>query len=198
MRELGHTIIEFFLLPGNAALAAMIDAFPALGAVPWLEGGEQSLVAASLVSALAWLLLFYLLGRVLAGVTIAGRWLRGGLDAVAFRLGLLRHRFFRSLAAIVSMLSRRRRTTGIESGIVNLGRRDIEVLRTVLSQPPGIAVSAPDLAEPLGLRPAEIHGSLVRLSGYCLLETVIGSTDGFDNFRATPTGAAFAGSLERR
>ena len=53
MRELGHTIIDMFLLPGNAVLAAVIDAFPALQGLPWREDAGQSIVAAMLVSALA-------------------------------------------------------------------------------------------------------------------------------------------------
>ena len=68
---------------------------------------------------------------------------------------------------------------------------DMAVLRTVSAQGPGFALSAPDLAEKFTMRPAQLQKSLDKLSKNKMLDSVIGSTDGFENYRLTDYGLAF-------
>ncbi len=75
---------------------------------------------------------------------------------------------------------------------------DIAVLRTLFKQGPGMAISAPDLAEQLNLRPAQIQHRLENLAHYQMLRSVIGSTDGFDNYRLTDSGLAFITMMQRQ
>ena len=75
---------------------------------------------------------------------------------------------------------------------------DMAVLRSVSANGPGFALSAPDLADRFTLRPAQVQRSLDKLSKNKLLASVIGSTDGFDNYRLTDSGLAFMAMWERQ
>jgi DNA-binding MarR family transcriptional regulator len=75
---------------------------------------------------------------------------------------------------------------------------DMAVLRSVSVKGPGFAISAPDIAEKFTLRPAQVQRSLDKLSKNKLLAAVIGSTDGFDNYRMTDSGLAFMAMWERQ
>jgi len=75
---------------------------------------------------------------------------------------------------------------------------DLAVLRTAAARGPGFTTSAPEIAEQLTLRPAQIQRSLEKLSHNKMLETTIGSTDGFDNFRVSQMGSAFALNWSRQ
>jgi DNA-binding PadR family transcriptional regulator len=48
------------------------------------------------------------------------------------------------------------------------------------------------------MRPAQVQRSLDKLRKYELVDSVIGSTDGFDNYRLTESGAFFLADWQRR
>lgn len=75
---------------------------------------------------------------------------------------------------------------------------DLAVLRSASVQGAGFALSAPELAEQFRMRPAQVQRSLNMLSKNKMLAYVIGSTDGFDNYRLTDSGAAFFAMWERQ
>ena len=63
---------------------------------------------------------------------------------------------------------------------------------------PGYTMSAPELAEKFSCRPGRIQRSLDKLFQTRMLDSVIGSTDGFDNYRLTDSGAEFISMLQRQ
>ena len=75
---------------------------------------------------------------------------------------------------------------------------DIAVLRTFFKQGPGMATSAPELAEQLRLRPAQIQHRLDNLMHNHMVRSVIGTTDGFENYRLTDSGLAFITMMQRQ
>ena len=75
---------------------------------------------------------------------------------------------------------------------------DLAVLRTAAARGPGFTTSAPEIAEQLTLRPAQIQRSLEKLSHNKMLENTIGSTDGFENYRVSQMGSAFALNWSRQ
>ena len=75
---------------------------------------------------------------------------------------------------------------------------DFTVLQVAANGGPGFTTSAPDLAGQFGLRPSQFHESLHKLHGNKMIATVVGSTDGFDNYRLTDYGAAYIKMWERR
>jgi len=75
---------------------------------------------------------------------------------------------------------------------------DIAVLASVSHVGPGMATSAPELAEKYKLRPAQIQDRLDRLAQNHMLRSVIGSTDGYENYRLTDSGLALIAMCERQ
>ncbi|MGB5627102.1 MAG: hypothetical protein WBM61_15310 [Woeseiaceae bacterium] len=75
---------------------------------------------------------------------------------------------------------------------------DIAVLKVVATLKPGFAISAPELAEQFRIRPAQVQRSLEKLRSNKMLDPVIGSNEGFDNYRLTQLGNAFMSTWARR
>ena len=78
---------------------------------------------------------------------------------------------------------------------VDFSAVDVAVLTATANLKPGFAVSAPELAERLRRRPGEIQQSLEKLYRIKLLDVTLGSTDGFDNYVISTSGAAFGSML---
>lgn len=78
---------------------------------------------------------------------------------------------------------------------VDFSAVDVAVLTATATLKPGFAVSAPELAERLRRRPGEIQQSLEKLYRIKLLDVTLGSTDGFDNYVISTSGAAFGSML---
>lgn len=75
---------------------------------------------------------------------------------------------------------------------------DIAVMKIAATLGPGLAVNAPELADRFHLRPARVQRSLEKLRGNKMLDHVIGSEEGFDNYRLTPLGNAFMSTWARQ
>ena len=75
---------------------------------------------------------------------------------------------------------------------------DFTVLQAAAERGPGFCTSAPELADKYSLLPSQFQKSLSKLSNNKMLATVIGSTDGFDNYRITDYGVAYLQMWEQR
>ena len=75
---------------------------------------------------------------------------------------------------------------------------DIAVLASISRSGAGMASSAPDLADKYKLRPAQIQERLEQLAKNHMLRSVLGSTDGYDNYRLTDSGLALLAMCERQ
>jgi hypothetical protein len=82
--------------------------------------------------------------------------------------------------------------------MVEFDKLDLAVLKSAVASGPGFALSAPELAEQFSLRPAQVQRSLDKLCRNSMITTVIGATDGFDNYRLTDSGSAFVAMYERQ
>ena len=68
---------------------------------------------------------------------------------------------------------------------------DFTVLQAAAEHGPGFSTSAPELAGKYSVLPSRFQKTLGKLSNNKMLTTVIGSTDGFENYRLTDYGAAY-------
>ena len=75
---------------------------------------------------------------------------------------------------------------------------DIAVLRAFFKQGPDNAASAPDLAEKFTLRATQVQRRLDKLSQNQMLCSVMGSTNGYDNYRLTDSGLTFITMMQRQ
>lgn len=81
---------------------------------------------------------------------------------------------------------------------VQFDKIDLAVLRTAAAQGPAQTMSAPELAERFSMRPAQFQASLQKLHSSKMIDVVIGSTEGFDNYRLTDYGAAYISMYRRQ
>jgi DNA-binding MarR family transcriptional regulator len=82
--------------------------------------------------------------------------------------------------------------------MIEFDRLDMAVLRSVSAKGPGFALAAPDLADRFKLRPSQVQRSLDKLSNSKMLVSVIGNTDGYENYRITDYGHAYIAMLMRQ
>jgi hypothetical protein len=189
----GQAIYDGITLPGNFVLAKLALAFP--GTDPAARGiaadGFDPLPL--LISLLAWLLLAVALLRVLRWLKRVARSVSNALAAVSLRLRLAKARCLQSIAGL---LGANDGSSGLATGMIEFDDTDIAVLRIANSQPSGYSISVPDLVAHFRVRPSVVEKSLDRLIGHRLLEAATGHTDGFENYRLTSAGAAFARSMQ--
>jgi DNA-binding IscR family transcriptional regulator len=74
----------------------------------------------------------------------------------------------------------------------------LAVLRSAAAGGPAFALSAPELAEKFRMRPSQVQKSLEKLRRNRMVDIVIGSTDGFENYRLTPSGETFVSIWQRQ
>ncbi len=80
----------------------------------------------------------------------------------------------------------------------DIGSFDLAVLQAAAEAGPGYTTSAAELANRFNMLPSRFVQSLQRLHRNQMIDTTIGSTDGFDNYRVTMHGAAFADMCRNR
>lgn len=176
---------EWLLTPGHAAWDWLSTASPAIAR--GLAGGAEpgALFIAGLAIA-AWLFLLLAAAVVLRGLARFALWLA---HSVGYWLGNawgdLRVKFIVRL----KRLDWRRRHVGFVQQEIELDPMDLAVLDHGATLAPGFAISVTDLSERLHTRPSLIERSLAKLHQHKLVDTLMGSTDGYGNYRLTDSGA---------
>ena len=199
LRELGNLIREIYFAPGEFVLSRFAELAPVTAGNWGVADSGDAIVAAAVTSGFFWLLLsiiawrLYRYGRSLVRNFVAllhTGWYRGRQAAGSFKTMLIcRMREFVP----------RRRHDGIEAvPEIDFDDLDLAVLRSAAARGPGLATSAPEIAEKFKLRPAEVQRSIDKLRQNRMLDTVIGSTDGYGNFRLSNYGATFVAMWQRQ
>jgi hypothetical protein len=199
LRQFGALLRELYLAPGDFMLSRFAELAP-LTAANWGITSATDVTAVVAVTAgifwlsasiIAWRLYRYcqsLLRNLLA--VIYTIWHRGGQAA-----GNLRTRVICWLREFVP----RREDDGIDAvPEIDFDDLDLAVLRSAAARGPGMAISAPEVAEEFKLRPSQVQRSVDKLRRSNLLDAVIGTTDGYDNVRLSPSGATFVAMWQRR
>ena len=193
------SIREIYLVPGDFVLSKFAELAPLTAASWGIANSDDSIAAAAILSGIFWLLMTFialrlyrysssLLRNIVALYHTA--WYRGRQAAGSLKTLLLCR-----LREFVP----RRRDDGIDTTPeIDFDDVDLAVLRTAAARGPGLATSAPEIAEKFKLRPAEVQRSVDKLRRNRMLDTVIGNTDGYDNFRLSPSGATFVAMWQRR
>jgi len=198
LQEFGNRIYDAFVLPGNYLLSKLAALVPGLASDIGLVGDDRSVVLLVALSLAAWVVLILIVRKVFGLYRSLARIVNSTLRTIWFRILLALANFkTRLVCGLKRLIPRRSRTVG-EISQVQIDDRDLDVLRSAAARGPGFTTSAPELAEQLPLRAAQIQRSLDRLCGIKMLEYAIGSTDGFDNYRLSPMGTAFVVHWERQ
>ena len=193
------SISEIYLVPGDFVLSKFAELAPLTAASWGIANSDDSIAAAAVLSGIFWLLMTF----------IAWRLYRYGSSLLRNIVALYHTAWYRGRQAAGSLKTRllcrlrefvpRRRDDGIDTvPEIDFDDLDLAVLRTAAARGPGLATSAPEIAEKFKLRPSEVQRSVDKLRRNRMLDTVIGNTDGYDNFRLSPSGATFVAMWQRR
>ena len=196
--ELAEALIGAFLFPANVLLSILARWLPETADA--LTSGNGAVVTPVVLALVGWVLF--------AALTLLFLKLcRNVLHQLRAIVLTLWHRLRTAFAGFImritwkyrALFTRRDDQAGAVLGpTVELDDLDLAILRALSAMGPGFAISAPDLAEKFRIRPAQAQRSFDKLSGNHLISSVIGTTDGFENYRLTDYGLAFAATLERR
>lgn len=190
---------NFFTLPGEYAIKQLLLHAPWLASLLGVTAAGASVTFTIVLSLLIWMLAcvsFW--GSVrfvqnlyrITGALVRTFWYRLTQAAGGLKTRLVCN--FRQLFP-VRQPDGHRTTSEVE-----FNDFDFTVLQAAAKRGPGFTTSAPELASQFGLRPSQFHKSLRKLHGNRMIATVIGATDGFDNYRLTDYGAAYIKMWERR
>lgn len=198
LNDIGIAVFDVFLLPANVALSRVATYSPELASQLGIAADEQEILLPVLVSLLSWSLLLLLIWKIAALLEYVAQIFKAlvtrAVSWIAYR--------FRSLCAR-TVYRLRQMIPAREPGIMvstpenDFDELDLTVLQTGATLPPGLLLSAPELAGQLTKRPAQVQRSLDKLRKYKLVDNVIGETEGFDNYRLTESGIHLATSWRR-
>ncbi len=196
---IGDVLYAVFLMPGTYLLSAFVAVAPVTALKLGITAGQTGGTLPVVLSLISWCALMILLSVVWRILCNWMRFVNAMIRTAWFRLTLAIRIFKTRLLLILRWFLPRRRTPGsFEPAAVEFDEFDLAVLDSVSAQGPGLSVSAPELAERLSLLPSKIQQSLDKLSRNKMLDSVIGSTDGFDNYRLTEAGATFVSMWQRQ
>jgi len=199
LKELGILIREIYLVPGEFVLSRFAELAPVTAGNWGIADAGDAIAVAAVISGIFWLLLSI----------IAWRLYRYGRSLLRNLLALLRSVWYRGKQAVGSFRTMlicrmrefvpRRREEGIDAvPEIDFDDLDLAVLRSAAATGPGLATSAPEIAEKFKLRPSDVQRSIDKLRQNRMLDTVIGSTDGYGNFRLSHYGATFVAVWQRQ
>ncbi len=199
LHDLGNTIYDVFLLPGDFLLLQFVAQAPTLALRLGIDADSDVVLLSVVLSLLIWLLLVGVVWKFFRFLQNVSRSVTATYRTVVFGVSL-RIRSFKTklLCGLLKLLPRRRSSSAYSNPEVKFDDLDLAVLRNSAAAGGGFVISAPDLAEQLTMRPAQVQRRLDKLRNYRMVDVVIGSTDGFDNYRLSQSGAAFLALLQRR
>ena len=187
LQEVGGAIYDVFVLPGSFAWSLV-------GASGFVVN-DDAVFLPFMFSLLIWFALAVVAGRIVRSVA---RVLDATIRTYCFRLSQALRGFKTRLVCWFRQWIPQRRSNGADAlPEVVFDDLDLAVLQKVWARGPGSTMSAPELAGQFRLRPTQVQRSLDKLRTNRMLDHVIGSTDGFDNYRLTPSGAAFVEMWQR-
>jgi len=199
LRQLGILIREIYFAPGEFVLSRFAELAPVTAANWGITGNGDAIAVAAVISGIFWLLMSIIAWRLY-------RYCRSFLRNLVALLHTAWYRGKQAVGSVRTMLIcrlrefvPRRRDDGIDAvPEIDFDDLDLVVLRSAAASGPGLATSAPEIAEKFKLRPSEVQRSVEKLRQNRMLDTVIGNTDGYDNFRLSPSGATFVAMWQRR
>jgi hypothetical protein len=197
LRGIGSAIYQGFVLPGTVCLSQLDVYAPELAQL--LSYGHGRAIVTFMIALAVWtlaLVALILLRRVLLDLT---RIVRSVIETILFRITLeLGNLKSRLVCRFRKLVPKHNKQDHESVPTIQFDDLDLAVLHSASTLGPGFALSAPELADELTMRPAQIQRSLEKLSVNKMLDAVMGSTDDFDNYRLTDSGAAFLLMLQRQ
>ncbi len=185
LHDLGKVIYDLFLLPGTFVLSRLGAHAPELALKLGIGVEGDGVMLPAIISLLVWWLLGILVWKT--------------VEAIISRIFYGTRRLKTFLVCKFQKLNRRRLLSRpISIPEVEFDDLDIAVLNSGMTLSPGLVLTAAELSGQLIKRPAQVQRSLDKLRKYGLVDDTIGTTDGFDNYRLTRSGAYLLAVWQRK
>jgi len=199
LHDLDKVMYDTFLLPGDFILSQFVAHAPTLALRLGIGGEGDGPIIPAVLSLLVWLLLVVVAWKFVRLLQNVARIVNAAIRTICFRTSNGIRSVKTKLVCKFRQLIPRRGSSGADTILeVQFDNLDLAVLRTSATLAPGFALYAPELAGQLTMRTAQVQRSLDKRRKYELVDSVIGSTDGFDNYRLTQSGAFFLAVWQRR
>jgi hypothetical protein len=190
---------NFFTMPGTYLLEALTVHAPGITALLGISNPSNSIVLVIVLSGLAWVF------AVIAcwGIVMLARNCYRISEAIIRTLWYRAMQFAGNVRTWMicryrSLLPKQAASSPEAMPEVLFDDFDFTVLQAAAERGPGFSTSAAELASKYSLLPSRFQKSLGKLSSNKMLTSVIGSTDGFENYRLTDYGAAYLQMWEQR
>jgi len=190
LRDAGEAVYNAFAWPGHYGLMQLSVLEPGIVVNISTQGNDTTAVV--ILSLIYWFLVVVLGTMLVRMCRDVARIVTATAHTIAFRISLeVGNVKTRLVCKLRQRLSWVRSQPDPETPIVEFEKLDLAIMKSAVARGPGFALSAPELAEQFALRPAQVQRSLDKLHEYKMIEHVIGSTDGFDNYRLSDSGRTF-------
>jgi len=197
LRDAGSAVYNAFAWPGDYGLMQLSTLAPEVAANLSTQGNQTT--AVFILSLIYWFLVVVLVTIIVRTCRHLARIVTAALHTIAFRISLeLANAKTKLVCKFRERLSWSRSRVDNDTLMVEFDKLDLAILKSAVAKGPGFALSAPELAEKFALRPAQVQRSLDKLCRNSMINSVIGSTDGFDNYQLTDSGSAFVAIYERQ
>ncbi len=198
LRQFGNAVYNIFVLPGDFLLSQFAAHAPRVAAKLGFVGDDQSDMLLVVLSLLIWFLLAVVVMKILRLWQNFVRISNAMIKTISFRISLATRNLKMRLMCRLRRLIPRRSNRDDAVSEVEFDDLDLAVLRSTAACGPGFTTSAPELADQFPLRPAQIQRSLDKLSSNKMLDRSTGSTDGFETYRLSQSGAFFLAMWQRK
>ncbi len=196
--QFGNAAYNIFVLPGDFLLSQFAAHAPQVAAKLGFVGDDQSDMLLVVLSLLIWFLLAVVVMKILRLWQNFVRIASAMIKTISFRISLaIRTLKMRLMCRLRRLIPRRSNRVDVVPE-VEFDDLDLAVLRSTVACRPGFTTSAPELADQFPLRPAQIQRSLDKLSSNKMLDRATGSTDGFETYRLSQSGAFFMAMWQRK
>ena len=196
---IGAKLYALFVMPGSYLLSRFAVVAPVTAMKMGITEGQTEGALPITLAVISWVALLILL---IIAFHIVRNWVRIGnalIRTAWYRFKLAASSFKTKLVLkLRPYVPHRQARDETEAPAVEFDELDFAVLNSVSAQGAGFTLSAPELAEQLSMLPAQVQRSLDKLSRNRMLSSIIGSTDGFENYRLTDSGAAFVSMWQRQ
>ena len=197
LRDTGNAIYNAFAWPGEYALLQLGNMAPDFAA--YMSTPTNHTTAVVILSLIYWYLVIVLATIFVRACRDIARIVTATARIIAFRIILeAGNAKTRIICRLRQRLPWGKAAPDVEAPTVEFDKLDLAILKTAVVKGPGFALSAPELAEQFSLRPAQVQRSLDKLCSNAMMTTVLGSTEGFDNYRLTDSGSAYVGLWARQ
>jgi hypothetical protein len=183
---------NFLTFPGEYLRALIAQHTPYLASLLGVTRAEDSIGFTIMLTLLVWMLVCVSLWASVRLVQNLYRTADSLVRSLSYRTGQTARNIKTRVVCIFRRFFTLRQSSGVKT-LPEITFDDFEftVLQAVGDCGAGFTTSAPELASKFGMRPGQFKKSLRNLHSSKMIDTVIGSTDGFDNYRLTDYGASY-------